>query len=85
MEVIMPALQLNDVPLDLYEALSFVAKKEKRSVPQQTITFLRSAINIREERVARRRAVFQKIDELHIKNADMLTAPAELIREDRER
>lgn len=81
----MPLLQVRDFPADLYETLSKVAQSENRSISQQTIVLLRSALNMKEERISRRKAVLKEIAELDIKNGNELPDPAVLIREDRDR
>jgi hypothetical protein len=81
----MPLLQVRDIPKELYETLSRVAQMENRSIPQQTIVLLKKALNITNERTARRKSVLQEIDNLHIKNAGQFPDPAKLTREDRDR
>jgi hypothetical protein len=80
----MPLLQVRDVPKEVYEKLSLTARMENRSIAQQTIVLLKTALNITEERMIRRKSVFQEIDTLNIKNADKFPDPARLIREDRD-
>jgi hypothetical protein len=81
----MPLLQVRDIPKELYETLSRVAQMENRSIPQQTIVLLKEALNITNERIARRKSVLQEIDNLHIENTDQFPDPAKLTREDRDR
>ncbi len=81
----MPLLQVRDVPADLYETLSMVAENEHRSIAQQTIVLLRSALNMKDKRMLRRKAVLQEIEKLEIKNTDHFPDPSQLIREDRDR
>jgi plasmid stability protein len=81
---IMAQLQIKDVPEDVYEALSRAALMENRSVVQQAVVLLRSALSMREELTIRRRSVFKEINDLHIKNTGKFPAPAELIREAQE-
>jgi hypothetical protein len=81
----MPLLQVRDFPKELYDSISQVARAENRSVPQQTIVLLKAALNITQERKARRKAVLNEIDELDIKKADSFPDPVKLIREDRDR
>ncbi len=81
----MPLLQVRDVPADLYETLTRVAKSENRSIAQETIVLLKKALNYQEERGARRRRVLEEIKDLGLKKTDRFPDPADLIREDRER
>ena len=79
----MPLLQVRDFPTELYDTISRVARAENRSIPQQTIVLLKTALKINEERKIRRKAVLQEIDELIIKNTKEFPDPAKLTREDR--
>ena len=81
----MPLLQVRDIPEDLYEELSRIAKLDNRSIAQETIVLLRSALNLKSERIKRRKAILKEARALNIDNADQLPEPAELIREDRDR
>ena len=81
----MPLLQVRDFPSELYETISRVARAENRSVPQQTIVLLKTALSITEERKTRRDAVLREIDNLNIKNTNKFPDPAKLTREDRDR
>jgi hypothetical protein len=81
----MPILQVRDIPQDLYEKLSQVAKAENRSIAQETIVLLKKALNYQEERIARRKQILEKIKNTKIPNVDSFPDPVDLIREDRER
>jgi hypothetical protein len=85
MEVRMPLLQVRDIPEDLYECLAKVAQSENRSIAQETIVLLRSALNQKEERKARRRKILEEINEISLGDTDKFPDPALLIREDRDR
>ena len=81
----MPLLQVRDFPVELYEKISRVALAENRSVPQQTIVLLKTALNITQERKVRRKAALREIIDLNVKNTDKFPDPAKLTREDRDR
>ena len=81
----MPLLQVRDIPEDLYEELSRIAKSDNRSIAQETIVLLRSALNLKSERIKRRKAILKEARVLNIDNADQLPEPVDLIREDRDR
>ncbi len=81
----MPLLQVRDFPEDIYENLTKVAKEENRSISQETIVLLRSALNQKEERMSRRRRVLEEIDEMNLGNTDNFPDPVLLIRKDRDR
>lgn len=81
----MPLLQVRDLPEELYETLSLVAAADNRSIAQETIVLLRKALGLREERIARRKKLFEEIQSRKIPNVDSFPDAAELVREDRER
>lgn len=78
-------LQVRDIPNDLYETLSKVAKAENRSITQQTIILLRSALKLKQERITKRASVLEEIDKIEISKSDEFPDPAELIREERDK
>ena len=80
----MPLLQVRDFPVELYETISKVANEENRSIPQQTIVLLKTALNITQERKNRRKTVLKEIELLDIKNTNSFPAPQLLTREDRD-
>jgi len=81
----MPLLQVRDFPKELYDNISRVAQAENRSIPQQTIVLLKTALNITQERKTRRKTVLLEIDNLNLKNTNKFPDPANLTREDRDR
>ena len=81
----MPLLQVRDFPQELYETISRVAQAENRSVPQQTIVLLKTALNITGERKTRRKTVLSEINNLKMENSSGFPDPAQFTREDRDR
>lgn len=81
----MPLLQVRDFPEDVYESLTKVAKEDNRSISQETIVLLRSALNQKEERFSRRRRVLEEIDEMNLGDTNKFPDPVFLIRKDRDR
>ena len=81
----MPLLQVRDFPPELYETISRVARAENRSVPQQTVVLLKTALKLSGERKVRRKAVLQEINNFDISNTNSFPDPAMLTREDRDR
>ena len=81
----MPLLQVRNLPDDLYEKLSSVAAADNRRIAQETIVLLRKALELKGERVARRKQLFEEIQSRTIPNVDSFPDAAELIRKDRER
>ena len=50
----MPALQVKDCPLDVYEALRMCAMRENRSISQQALTILEGYLGVRSGNPRRR-------------------------------
>jgi antitoxin FitA len=84
MEVIMPTLQVRDLPEDVYVQLNYLAKKEHRSLSQETIVILKEGIGSKLGNKERRRKLLEQINLLDI-DADKFPDPVDLIREDRDR
>ncbi len=81
----MPLLQVRDIPEDLYDEISRVARLDNRSIAQETIVLLKSALNYKDTRIKRRLAVLKEIKSMDIDSSDELPDPVDLIREDRDR
>jgi hypothetical protein len=80
----MTLLQVRDFPTELYDSISRVACSENRSIPQQTIVLLKTALKLTQERKTLRKAVLQEINKLNIKNTNKFPPPEEMTREDRD-
>jgi hypothetical protein len=81
--VVMPSIQVRDVPLSLYRRVKKLAESERRSIAQQVIVLIERALNYEQERKD-----FEKLIDRIRQNADHyqhLPDPVSLIREDRER
>ena len=81
----MPILQVRDIPEDLYQELTRVARLDNRSIAQQTIVLLRRALGMETGRIARRKALLDLARDLGIDSEGQLPDPVDLIREDRKR
>ncbi len=81
----MPLLQVRDIPQDLYESLSQMAKQDNRSIAQETIVLLRKALKLDQEIKLKRKAVLNEISKLELGDTSKFADPVELIREDRDR
>ena len=79
----MPTLQVRDLPQEIYNKLNYLAKKEHRSLAQQTIVLLKEGIENRLDNQTRRRKLFESFNGLGIDTTGLPT-PADLIREDRD-
>ena len=82
----MAILQVRDVPDELYESLSAIAREENRSISQETIILLKNALKLKTGRKAKRNFILAEIDQLKsLEKQNNLPAPEDLIREDRDR
>jgi antitoxin FitA len=78
--VIMPSLQIRDMPEDLYEALAARAGRQRRSLAQQAVSDL-SRI---EELEARKRRELV-VERLRGRSPRRISDPVRIVRADRER
>lgn len=81
----MPSLQVRDLPEDVYLRLQQRAAAEHRSIAQETIVLLRSALDVPASRRAERRALLERISARDIQVPDGAPDPVVLVREDRDR
>lgn len=81
----MSLLQVRDCPADLYAELADCAKRENRSISQQTIYILKTALGSQDQNKARRRKALTELTKNAFALPDGVSAPEELIREDRDR
>lgn len=81
----MALLQVRDFPDELYAALSQVAKRENRSITQETITLLQAALGRSGLGRERRKKALADIAALGLGDTSNFPDPASLIREDRDR
>lgn len=94
----MPALQVRDLPQSLYDELSLRAKREHRSMAQQTVVAIEQHLHCvpaaarplteeeeRQARIAKRKALFEEIARMRKPQIpDDFPSVVELIREDRD-
>jgi len=80
----MPTLQLRDLPEDVYVQLHYLAKKEHRSLTQETIVVLKKGLVSKLGNKDRRRKLLESTNVLDV-DGSKLPDPVVLIREDRER
>lgn len=81
----MPALQIRNLPDDLYELLSMRAVRAHRSLAQQTVVELRQALGPAGQ--ARRQAVLQRLadEQRQVPTPKLHPTPQALVRADRDR
>ena len=81
----MPLLQVRDFPQETYYVLSQLAKAQNRTVPQQVIFLLTTALNAEKDSYAARRSkVLAGLDALDLHLPADAPSPAELVRQDRD-
>lgn len=81
----MPSLQVRDLPNDVHQALVREARAQGRSVAQQSVVTLRSALGLDADADARRHALFDRLAAQHPVDWSRLPDPSDLVREDRDR
>ncbi len=81
----MPLLQVRDCPEDVYKKISIVAKKQNRTIAQQTIVLLEKGLGQERSNVERRKELLEKIENRFIPNRVKEINAAALIRKDRDR
>lgn len=81
----MALLQVRDCPDDIYQKISRVARREKRTIAQQIIVLLENSLGQETSNRERRMRVLERIGNRDVpKKAQELDAVS-LIREDRDR
>jgi plasmid stability protein len=81
----MTLLQVRDMPEELYEHLANMARRDNRSIAQETIVLLRHALKSHGDRVTRRQQVLADISSMTLGDTASGPDPAALLREDRDR
>ncbi|GHT70160.1 hypothetical protein FACS1894110_21120 [Spirochaetia bacterium] len=81
----MPLLQVRDFPDDIYAEISFAARKEHRTIAQQTIVLIQKGLGREETNRERRRRLIEKCNARIIPDEARAIDVVELIREDHRR
>lgn len=81
----MPALQIRNLDQGIYDTIVSLAKEENRSIAQQTVVLLRSALKLDARKIQLNNAL-ETIKNIQIKEPHRgYPSSEELIREDRDR
>ena len=81
----MPALQIRNLDQGIYDTIVALAKEENRSIAQQTVVLLRSALKIDARKVQLNNAL-ETLKNIQLKEPSRrFPTSEELIREDRDR
>lgn len=81
----MPLLQVRECPEDIYQKITLAAKRQKRTIAQQTLALLEKGLGQEESNIERRKRLMSKIQSRGISASAKAVDAAALIREDRER
>jgi hypothetical protein len=81
----MPLLQVRDFPADIYEEISFEAKRENRTIAQQTIVLIKKGLGEEISLKEKRRLLIEEIMKRDVPESAKAIDPVKLIREDRDR
>jgi len=81
----MPLLQVRDFPEDIYEEITFEARKQNRTIAQQTIVLIKKGLQEELSNRERRRLAIEKTFSRSMPLDAKSTDYVSLVREDRER
>jgi antitoxin FitA len=81
----MPLLQVRDFPADIYEEISFEAKRQNRTIAQQTIVLIKKGLGEEISLKEQRRRLLERINSRDIPEIVKAIDPVKFIREDRDR
>jgi hypothetical protein len=81
----MPLLQVRDFPADIYEEISFEAKRENRTIAQQTIVLIKKGLGEEISLKEKRQLLIEEIMNRDVPEAAKAIDNVKLIREDRDR
>jgi len=81
----MPLLQVRDVPQDIYDEISLEAKRQYRTIAQQTIVLIKKGLGHELSNLERRKLLLEEISKMHVPEAAKKVDRVKWIREDRER
>jgi tRNA(Ile2) C34 agmatinyltransferase TiaS len=80
----MPLLQVRDFPDDIYAEISYIARKQNRTIAQEVITLLKKGLEEEATNRERRRLTFERIIAREVPPQAREIDSAALIREMRE-
>ena len=82
---IMPLLQVRDFPADIYDEIAFEAKRQNRSIAQQTIVLIKKGLGEEVSNQERRRRLLEEVRSWDVSEEAKKIDVVKWIREDRER
>jgi plasmid stability protein len=81
--IIMPTLQVRDLPEDVYVQLTYLAEKEHRSLSAETIVILKEGLLSKIGNKNRRKKILDEVGLLDL-NGSSMPDPVLFVREDRD-
>ncbi len=81
----MPLLQVRDCPEDIYKKVVLAAKRQNRTISQQTIVLLEKGLGQEQSDIERRKQLLEKIKARKVSEDVKKIDPVVLLREDRDR
>jgi len=81
----MPLLQVRDFPQDIYEEITFEARKQNRTIAQQTIVLIKKGLQEEISNRERRRMAIEKTFSRSMPSNAKSADYVRLVREDRDR
>jgi hypothetical protein len=81
----MPLLQVRDFPEDIYEEITLEARRQNRTIAQQTIVLIKKGLGDKNSNQERRRLAIERANSRIIPETVKSIDFVKLIREDRER
>jgi hypothetical protein len=83
--VYMPLLQVRDFPADVYEDITFEARRQNRTIAQQTVVLIKKGLGSEISNRERRRIAIEKAKERNVPAQARSVNYVKLVREDRNR
>jgi hypothetical protein len=84
LEIIMPLLQVRDFPDDIYKEISYIARRQNRTIAQEVITLIKKGLAEETSNRERVSATLERINSLQVSETVKALNPAQIIREMRE-
>jgi hypothetical protein len=81
----MPLLQVRDFPEDIYEEITFEARRQHRTIAQQTIMLIKKGLGEEMSNKERRRLAIERTLSRNIPQNAKAVDYAQFVREDRDR
>jgi hypothetical protein len=81
----MPLLQVNDFPEDVYEEITFEARRQNRTIAQQTVILIKKGLSEEASNKERRRRAVERTFSRQVSPNAKRVDYLKLVREDRDR